>query len=211
MLGGVAVLELAHLMDKVWFRGAEPAASTRLGTQMLAALDQDIIPDSEFSRLCVLEEDGCEPAIARGYVLGNPVFDGEVVEGGRIVIGHREHNFAKFAARIATEAKMVLGYDLKPTNANRLVVQDWMYRRLHKVNVRTVHIAKILPIAIPMAFFRTRDEMDVVEALESSALRSRNEESRRDPGSQLSWAAWARRLLPWAAKPKPLLFTGKLV
>lgn len=195
-------------MDRLWF-GAVPLVSTPLSTRMQAALDEDIVPDSAIHALVTMEEDGCERALIGGDTVG-VAYEGEVVRNVRVVTtSHRMQDFTKFAGRVAVEAKMVLGYDLEPTKANRFMVQDWMYRRLHKVNVRTAHIAKILPIAVPLAFLRTRGELDVVEALESRDMRYRNEDSRRNPGSRRTWGAWIRRMLPWGRMPQPLLFTGK--
>lgn len=147
-----------------------------MARRILNAIDDDVISGEEAAVLSHLYPDGASLPVKDGVIYpGTPIGrDGEPVEGLRVVGNYPAvHDFSKFAARAAMEAKVVLGYDMRDTPANRLVVQDWIYRKLASRNVRLLHISKVLPLAVNMVFLNTSYELEVKAAMSSPEIRAR--------------------------------------
>lgn len=159
-------------------RGTHVTAEARAHA-LLAAHDGELLSDAQYCLVGELDEKGQAPAVGAD---GRPVGAAVTAEGVAIpVMAATKFPFERFAARLAAEAKIALGYNLKPTEANRMVVHDWLHRRMHKANVRTQHIVQVLPRAIVLTFLKTREEVELDEALNSEAMRQRNLESRTLP------------------------------
>lgn len=117
-----------------------------------------------------------------------------------------DHNFTRFAYRLSIKAKLKFGYDLKPTVANRQVVHEWLVRHMRDMNVRTTHIARVLPIAIPLVFVKDKYQLDADNALAGAPMRRAAQESRKTVTErwreQRTWWEWL-----WGTSPRPLTFT----
>lgn len=106
-----------------------------------------------------------------------------------------------YSVTLATECKLAIPGVSKDTAANRLVAHKWLYDKMVENNVRSLHMAQIMPMAIELVFVKNAHELAATRfrhtnaALDRRHLEETTHISRESPHI-LNWFGWRRSAPP---------------
>jgi hypothetical protein len=112
----------------------------------------------------------------------------------------------RFVIVLVREARAKFGL-MSASEANRIVVGDWMRRRCSEAKVRNTHIVRLVPSAIVWFFVPTSDDILAERIRGASLVRERINEYHSAPGHIQCWLA--RLLWPQGPEHEPLRFSKK--
>jgi hypothetical protein len=111
-------------------------------------------------------------------------------------LGPPSKGYARWAVRLASEYKLEFGIPTR-TVANRMVVREVLYKRLHKRNTRHAHIRCVLPLAIELVFLKDESDLELDRLMRQPEMVKRAQDSVKPYWRGQTWASWAaERLLP---------------
>jgi hypothetical protein len=107
--------------------------------------------------------------------------------------------YGRWAARLANEYKLKFGIP-KRTEANRLVVREWLHKHLVKRNTRYQHMRSVIPLAVEMCFLKDATDLELDSIMLDPAMVRRAQQSVTPYWTQTTWAGWlVEKVLPPAA------------
>jgi hypothetical protein len=92
----------------------------------------------------------------------------------------------RFVVILVREARAHFGM-MSATEANRIIVGDWMRRKCAEVHVRKNHIAKLLPSAIIWFFVPTEEDILAERIRGADLVRERLEDYETAPHQRRGW------------------------
>lgn len=111
--------------------------------------------------------------------------------------------YGRWAGRLACEYKLRYGIP-KRTEANRLVVKEWLWKRLEKKNTRYAHMRSVIPLALEMVFLKDATDLELDSIMLDPEMVARAHKSVEPYWAKTTWVGWAADLLLPAAANRAL-------